>query len=134
MRMMMHDMHKHKFSLVACARWEETEIQEWIEYHRSIGFDHIYLYSNDDDPAILFRAIVPYAYGPDPFVTFRHWPRVGAQPAIYLDFLKTYRSETEWFSFLDVDEFFVLKGINNIGRFMRDYETSVDCLYFNWVI
>jgi hypothetical protein len=127
-------MAKYRVSLVACARWEETQIQEWVEYHKSIGFDHIYLYSNDDDPAPLFRAIAPYAYGPDPFITFRHWPHVGQQTEIYLHFLETFKSETEWFSFLDIDEFFVLKRVNNISDFMRDYQDSVDCLYFNWLV
>jgi hypothetical protein len=127
-------MPKHRFSLVACARWEETQIQEWVEYHKSIGFDHIYLYSNDDDPAALFRAVAPYTYGADPFVTFQYWPAVGEQIAIYLHFLDNFKHETEWFSFLDIDEFFVLKGSNNITTFMLPYESSVDCLYFNWVI
>lgn len=125
---------KYQYALVACARWEETTIQEWVEYHKSIGFSHIYLYSNDDDPAALFRAVAPYVYGTDPFVTFLHWPRHGQQIEIYLHFLKTLKHETIWFGFLDIDEFFVLKGVDNIGRFMRDYETRTDCLYFNWVI
>jgi hypothetical protein len=127
-------MPKHRFALVACARWEETQIQEWVEYHKSIGFGHIYLYSNDDDPSALFRAIAPYARSPDPFITFRHWPVAGEQVAIYLHFLETFKHETEWFSFLDIDEFFVLKGVDNIAVFMREYEAGVDCLYFNWVI
>jgi Glycosyltransferase family 92/F5/8 type C domain len=127
-------MPQYRFSLVACARWEETHIQEWIEYHKSIGFDHVYLYSNDDDPTPLFRAIAPYAYGPDPFVTFRHWPEVGKQAAIYLHFLDTFRHETQWFSFLDIDEFLVFKRLNNVAAFMRDYQNNVDCLYFNWLI
>jgi hypothetical protein len=125
---------RHAFCLVACARWEETCIQEWVEYHRSIGFSHIYLYSNDDDPIPLFRAVAPYTYGTDPFVTFVHWPNAGEQVAIYQHFLKTFKHETAWFSFLDIDEFFVLKGVDNIARFMREYESQVDCLYFNWVI
>jgi hypothetical protein len=127
-------MAKHHFSLVACARWEEMQIQEWLEYHKSIGFDHVYLYSNDEDPARLFRAVAPYTYGTEPFVTFRHWPRVGEQVPIYLHFLETFKHETHWFSFLDIDEFFVLKDVNNIALFMHDYRTSVDCLYFNWLV
>jgi hypothetical protein len=124
---------KYAFSLVACARWEEANIQEWVEYHKSIGFSHIYLYSNDDDPAALFRAVAPYTYGADPFVTFLHWPQLGQQMEIYLHFLKAFKQETTWYSFLDIDEFFVLKGFDDIARFMRDYEAHVDCLYFNWV-
>ncbi len=127
-------MAKHRFALVACARWEEMHIQEWVEYHRSIGFNHIYLYSNDDDPTALFNAIAPYTYGSNPFVTFQYWPHVGEQVEIYLHFLKTYKLATEWFAFLDIDEFFVLKGTDNIATFMQDYEEVVDCLYFNWVI
>ncbi len=126
-------MPKYRFSLVACARWEEEDIQEWVAYHRSIGFEHIWLYSNDDDPDRLFQAVAPWVIGPNPFITFRHWPEVGAQMDIYLHFLDTWKSETEWFSFLDIDEFFVLKGIDNIATFMRDYIDSVDCLYFHWL-
>jgi hypothetical protein len=87
-------MAKHHFSLVACARWEEMQIQEWLEYHKSIGFDHVYLYSNDDDPTRLFRAVAPYTYGTEPFVTFRHWPCVGEQVPIHLHFLETFKHET----------------------------------------
>ena len=127
-------MPRHKFSLVACARWEEDCIQEWLEYHQSVGFDHVYLYSNDDDPTALAKAVAPYLHGDNPFVTLRHWPQVGQQIQIYLHFLETFRDETEWFSFLDIDEFFVLKGVDDIYAFMLDYQNSVDFLYFNWVI
>lgn len=127
-------MPEHQFSLVACARWEEACIQEWVEYHKSIGFDHIYLYSNDDDPLPLFELVAPYAYGPDPFITFRHWPQVGEQVEIYRHFLDNFKAETVWFSFLDIDEFFVLKSIDNITTFMRDFDAGVDCLYFNWLL
>jgi Glycosyl transferase family 2/F5/8 type C domain len=125
---------KYEFSLVACARWEEDSIQEWVEYHKSIGFGHIYLYSNDDDPIPLFRAVAPYVHGKDPFVTFLHWPHAGQQVEIYFHFLRTFKQETAWYSLLDIDEFFVLKNVDNIAHFMRDYEAHVDCLYFNWVL
>ncbi len=85
-------------------------------------------------PTALFRVIAPYAYGPDPFVTFQYWPTVGEQTEMYLHFLETFKHETEWFSFLDIDEFFVLKGLNDIAAFMLEYEAVVDCLYFNWII
>jgi len=127
-------MPRHRYSIVACARWEETQIQEWIEYHRSIGFDHIYLYSNDDDPAAMLQAVSAYLYGLDPFVTIRHWPITGQQTEMYFHFLETFKHETEWFSFLDIDEFFVLRKVDDIARFMVDYTSKVDCLYFQWMI
>jgi hypothetical protein len=101
-------MAKHRFSLVACARWEEMQIQKWVEYHKPIGFDHA-----------------------DPFATCRHY---GEQANIYLHFLDTFRQETEWFSFLRIDEFLGLKRVNNIAAFMRDDEAGIDCLYFNSLV
>jgi len=35
--------YKYKKSLVSCARWENQYIVEWVNYHKSIGFDHIYI-------------------------------------------------------------------------------------------
>src|SRR3954452_13741068 len=126
-------MPRHTYALVACARWEAADLQEWVAYHRSVGFDHIYLYSNDDDPAAQFEAVAAYVRGRRPFVTFCHWPEIGQQDEMYLHFLQTFSMETEWFSFLGIDEFFVLKGVDDIGRFMQPYGDSTDCLYFNWI-
>jgi hypothetical protein len=125
---------KFKFVIAACARWEERDIVEWVEYHRMIGFDHIYVYSNDDDPMVLHGVLLPYLLGDNPFVTYRHWPRVGEQAAIYLDFLTKYRHEAEWFSFLDIDEFFVFKGIDNVQTFMERFEGISDAIYINWLV
>jgi hypothetical protein len=125
-------MPKHKFSLVACARWEADNILEWLDYHKTVGFDHVYLWSNDDEPETLRRAIEPHLTGPDPFVTFNFWPVKAQQFHIYERFLELYAQETEWFSFLDVDEFLVMRGVNDIGRFMQPLDPMFDCIYFHW--
>ncbi len=127
-------MPKHKFSLVACARWEENDILEWLDYHRVIGIDHVYLYSNDDDASTLKEAIGPHLDGPRPFVTYWHWhPSKGRQVHMYLHFLSERRFETEWLCFLDIDEFLVIKGHNDLPRFMAPLEARFDAVYFNWV-
>jgi hypothetical protein len=127
----------YKYSIVTCARWEEADLSEWIEYHRSIGFSHIYLYSNDSDPLPTLKAVLPFVFGDNPFVTFKHFPKRTGRPqqqSIYYHFLQHYKNETEWFSFLDADEFFVLRGVDNISRFMMPFEHHYDAVYFNWVI
>ncbi len=102
--------------LVACARWEEDSIVEWLEYHRALGFEHVYLYSNDDSPETLYRRVLPYVLAESPFVTYLHWPRVGQQIPMYLDFLRRFPNVSEWASFLDIDEFFVLKKHSEASR------------------
>jgi hypothetical protein len=127
-------MPRHQYAIVACARWEEDNILEWLEYHKGVGFDHVYLYSNDDDPTSLFRTVFPYVLGNDPFVTFTHWPKAGDQVAIFLDFLDRYAKDVGWFSFLDIDEFFVFKDTDNVEIFMQSYKNIADCVYFHWMI
>lgn len=126
--------YHHKFSLVACARWEENEIVEWIEYHRAIGIDHFYIYSNDDTPVTLFKVLAPYIFMDTPIVTYRHWPFAGQQPQIYFHFLENFLPETEWFCFLDIDEFMVFKNTDSIATFMSRFEKTHDAVYLNWLL
>lgn len=125
-------MQKYKFSIAACARWEEKYIIEWIEYHKSIGFEHFYIYSNDDDAYTLRDVLFPYLNNDTPIVTYRHYPYQGQQRAIYLNYLENLKDETEWVMFLDIDEFLALKEHASIGEFMLDYENEFDSVYFNW--
>lgn len=130
--------YKYTYSLVCCARWEQQDIVEWVCYHQSVGFDHIYLLCNDDDPAPTFKALLPFLLGDTPLVTFRHFPKgsqtLPQQADIYECFLRYFKDETEWFAFLDVDEFFVFKGVDNVARFMRERSKTSDAIYFNWLL
>lgn len=126
-------MADSKYALVVCARWETRYIREWLLYHRSIGFDHVYLYCNDDDPGELSEEVRPFSSGASPYVTFRHWPNQGQQRAMYLHFLQNDRHSAEWIMFLDIDEFLCLRGLNNIDTFMNSLPAAWDAVYFNWV-
>lgn len=130
--------YKYKYSIMTTARWEDNDISEWVAYHLSIGFDHIFVYSNDDDPSLTKRALMPYLVGEDPKVTLKHYPKRDSEKAqqheIYHHFLVHHRHKTEWLSLLDVDEFFVFKDINNVNLFMHDFENIADAVYFNWLV
>ena len=125
-------LRKFTYALVACARWETDCILEWIAYHRAIGFEHLFLYCNDDDPAELFDKVLPYVCGPEPFVTFKHCALPGQQKAMYLDFLDHHKDETEWFIFLDIDEFIRLPVHKTIDAFAKDLGAGVDAVYLHW--
>lgn len=119
--------------VVACARWEQDYIVEWISYYKAIGIDHIFLYCNDDDPSTLYEKVLPFAVGDMPFVTFTHFPYVGAQAQMYKNFLANHSHKTKWFSFLDIDEFLALKGFNNIKELTTHFEDKADVIYLNWL-
>ena len=124
---------RYKYSVVNTSRWETETITEWVLYYRSIGFDHIYIYCNDDDPRELFEESLPFIQRAFPYVTFHHMPFVGQQQFCYLHFLEVHKSETEWFLFADSDEFLAIKGSNNIDAFMATRERLFDCINFNWI-
>ncbi len=126
-------MYEYQHSIVLPARWETSSILEWIAYHRSIGFDHVYLYCNDDDPTELFDQICCYLATPEPFVTFIHYPFQGLQWDIYLHWFRHYAHETEWGAFLDADEFLTLPGLDDIRRFMFRFPPDCDAVHFHWI-
>lgn len=124
---------RHKYSVMTMARWETPYINEFVEYYRSIGFDHIYLYCNDDDPGELYTEVAPYVEACSPFVTFVHYPYQGQQWWILLHFLRTYKQETEWVALFDVDEFLSLRDAPDIHSFMTTRLGDTDSIYFHWL-
>jgi len=123
---------KYQYVLVACARWEKKYIKEWIMYHKSIGFDHIYLYCNDDNPDDLYEEILPFVVGENSFVTFVHYKYKGMQYQMYFHYMYNYITESKWMMFLDIDEFLCLKECNDVSLFMKPYQDRYDAVYFNW--
>lgn len=127
---------RYQFAIVSCARWESEYIVEWITYHRSVGFSHIYLYCNDDDPVELYEKALPFVQGDDPFVTFLYFPVVGSQAEMYLHFLRNYKHEVEYFCFLDVDEFLRIGGGLPVlylwEKVQKQANRQVDSIYLNW--
>jgi hypothetical protein len=124
---------KYRYAIAACARWETAYIVEWLNYYRAIGFGHVFLYCNDDDPAELYERVLPFTQGPQPFVTFRHHPHQGEQPQMYGHFLLHNLHECEWVGFFDLDEFLRLPAGDTIADFMGRFDASVDCVLFNWI-
>ncbi len=123
----------HRYSVIACARWETPYIAEWLAYYEAIGFDHVYLYCNDDDPAEFAAEVASATRARPAFVSFTHFPGQGRQRDMYVDAMRRAREETEWVTFLDIDEFLVLRGCDDVRAFMQPFEGSVDSVHFNWV-
>jgi hypothetical protein len=73
----------------------------------------------------------PHANG---FVTFRHFVGQGQQSLMYCDAMNTVRAEAEWVAFLDIDEFLVLRNVNDVHAFMAPFAPSADSVYFNWLM
>ena len=122
---------KHTVSIMACARAETAYITEWLLYHQAIGFDHVYLYCNDEDPTALYGEVLPFSRGDAPFVTFQHFPFQGQQFYMMMHALRHYKDAAEWVAFLDLDEFLVLPALDDIQAFLRRCPAHWDAIHFN---
>ncbi len=121
---------KHNFVAVACARWETDWITEWLIYNRHIGFDHVYIYCNDDDPRELYRELLPFVQRTEPFVTFYHFGLIGQQSQMYLHFLRNHLDDCERYMFVDVDEFILMRHCEHLPDFLRSLGVDPDALQF----
>ena len=91
---------KYKISICGIFKNEALFLREWIEYHEMIGVEHFYLYNNNSEDDFL-KILQPYI--DRGLVTLTDWPYNQAQMKAYRHFYETYRHETQWVSFLDIE-------------------------------
>uniref|UniRef100_UPI002FBEF9A9 glycosyltransferase family 2 protein n=1 Tax=Escherichia coli TaxID=562 RepID=UPI002FBEF9A9 len=101
---------KHKSCIVATSKNEGVYLVEWIAYHLSIGFDAIFIYSNDNDDGSDELLNNLHNEGIIYYIKNIVGDGVSAQNKAYAHAL-TINKEVlnyEWSLFIDIDEFFVL--------------------------
>ena len=111
-----------KTALVCIAKNEDDYIHEWIDYHKKLGFDDIFIYQNNWECSIV-----------SPNVHSIKYDGKAKQLYAYNDFIKDYSCLYEWAAFFDVDEFLVLKKHDNIKDFLKEYN-AYDSIAVNWVL
>lgn len=110
---------RYRISICGIFKNEGEFLKEWIEYNNMIGIDHFYLYNNNSDDNYA-EALTRYIN--EGLVTLIDFPYDHAQMKAYQHFYETYRHETQWVSFLDIDEFFVPISRNNLNDWIKGYE------------
>ena len=125
---------RYETAIVACARWEASYVAEWITYHLGLGFDHIYLYCNDDDPRPFKATLDHLPTATRQALSYRPYFGPGLQSAMYVDALRLARQEADWICFLDIDEFIVLKRWRSMAQLVEQLDAEkIDSLHFNWM-
>lgn len=111
-----------KTALVCIAKDEDLYIEEWVNYHRKLGFDSIFIYQNDWRTSLAGRSIVKVEMdGP-----------LQQVPA-YNHFIQNFGRHFHWVAFFDVDEFLVLKKHKTLKDFLKNYRYA-ESLAINWVL
>jgi hypothetical protein len=120
-----------RVGICAIAKNEALYLEEWVEYHRLVGFGPIRVYnheSTDNSVAVLARLqAAGHAEAVD-------WLAPGGkkpQWTAYEHGLAELRERTDWLAFIDLDEFVVLPQHDSIQAFIADH-THLDALAINW--
>lgn len=119
---------KYSLSMCSCFKNEAAFLKEWIEYHLFIGYDHFYLYNNNSTDNYE-EVLQPYVNSG--VVTLIEFPVVPVQVAAYKHFYDTYRGETKWVSFFDIDEFVCLYNDENIIEWLGKF-SKYPVVYVYW--
>lgn len=124
---------------LASARDEGIYLLDWIAYHRSVGFEHIFLYSNDnaDGSDALLAALA--AAGVITWIDNQPGQQVGPQNKAYAHALMRLPQilDYRWTAMFDIDEFFCFDRarFENATDVIAFHETQeVDALAFSWLL
>ncbi|CAO4183447.1 Glycosyl transferase family 2 [Methylorubrum aminovorans] len=123
---------RYHTAICAIAKDEDRYLLEWIAYHLSIGFEHIFLYDNMSQRRI--ARLINDRYRKK--ITIIRWPnRHGrhSQLEAYEHFLWAHGGECEWAAVLDIDEMLHLKQHNTIDEFLAMFP-DVTGIALNWRI
>lgn len=124
---------QHRFNTAICLliKDENDYINEWLDWHINVGFEHFYIYDNGSKKPIKESVLEQYL----PFCTFVDYSSGYSclQPDCYNHALYTYGDDVKWLAYIDTDEFIRVVDNQNINEFLLDYE-QFDGLYIRWIM
>lgn len=108
LRVLPRPKYSKKYNIIICGIFknEARFLKEWIEYHELVGVEHFYLYNNNSTDN--YKEVLE-EYINRGIVTLIEWPIEQGQIQAYKHFSDNYWNESQWVSFLDIDEFYVPK-------------------------
>ena len=108
-----------KICLCVIAKKENLYAKEYVAHYKKIGYNHIYIYDNNDKNDEKFEDVLQDEIYSN-FVTIVDIRgRVKGQCYVYNDCYEKHHKEYDWLSFFDFDEFLEVKA-KNIQEFVTN--------------
>lgn len=118
--------------ICAIIKDEHNYIEEWLDYHFSIGFDKVYLFEDGGESHL--EIIKKYG---DKVIHTTLLDSVSRshsrQYEVYKKAFDIVKGKCDWCAFIDIDEFITLapKYEGNIENFLKEYE-DYPCVHLAW--
>lgn len=117
-------------AIVAIFKNEAPFLKEWIDFHLLIGVNHLYLYNNNSTDCFM-DVLSPYIE--KGVVTLIEWPEIPGQISSYKHWYTNYRNQSQWVTFLDLDEFICPFYDNDISSMLKRF-LNYPALMLYWKI
>lgn len=118
-------------SLCTIAKDEDEDYLEWVLYHLAVGFEHIIIYDNNSKNPI--KKILSEFIDKGLVTVYDLNLEKVQQLSAYFHCLNTWRANTYWLAFIDIDEFIVPVSTNDIKDLLDNYK-DYGGLAVNWKI
>jgi len=105
-------------SIVACVKDEALNLVEWLDFHKSVGVEHFYIYDNGstDHTKYILKSYIEAGE-----VTYSYNTMDMCQLACYYNALTAFRDQSTWMAFIDLDEFLFAPG-GDLKTRLKDFE------------
>lgn len=122
-----------KTALCCIAKLENRYLREFVYHYLNLGFDHIYIYDNNDiDGEEVYSVLGDFIYYK--YVTIlnaRGQEKI--QLTAYHNCYNIFGKYYDWMAFFDCDEFLVINE-NNINTFLsKEIFRDAQSIHINWV-
>ena len=114
---------------------ENLYLRDFIKYYKTIGFDNVVLYDNNDDIGEYPQQVIG-DYIDNGFVIYvdvrgKHRYQLEAYTECYNSYCNSY----DWVAFFDTDEFLTIQSGKQIGDLLSEEKYSnADVVYFYWML
>ena len=106
--------------VICCiAKYENNYINDWVNWHINLGFDHIYIHDNNP---VDYEPIESRIEQLDKVTIYKVPDRIqeNIQKYWYNKFYQEHKDEFDWCAYIDCDEYIELKKWSNIKEFLSD--------------
>jgi len=106
-------------SMCACLGYDAPYLLEWLEFHRMVGVERLFLYNNGDRDAQ--RALLE-PYVEEGLVVLYDWTISPPLVPAFNHCLRTHRYDARWIAFIDTDEFLFSPARRPLPDVLTEYE------------
>lgn len=134
-----------KIAICAIAKNENLYIRDWVEYHKNLGIDKIFLYDNNDINGEHFEDVISDYINSKYVVVFNKRgiekgivydkDNINLQPKCYIETYNQLKNNNDfkWIFFIDIDEYINIKT-GTLKEYLNDEKyDNYDTIVFPWV-